>query len=70
MTRKEKKELALKLKEEIKANSPQEQKSRLPSKKNLEENNRRRYAQAKAKTMSGVKRYRKSHNDHWDTDPW
>ncbi len=70
MTKKEKKDLALQIKAEIEAKKPKPEPDPLPSKKNLEQNNDRRYRQGKAKQMKGVKQYRKPKENHFDPDPW
>ena len=66
MTKKEKKELALKIKAEIEAKKPKPEKTGIISREQMERNNRVRYARGKAKTMKDAKILREAKDKYMD----
>ncbi len=73
MTKKEKKELAMKLKAEIEAKKPKPEHEPM-SKEHMEQNNHRRQLLQKARSrkggyLSGTK-YKPPENNHMDFDKW
>jgi hypothetical protein len=66
MTKKEKKELALKIKAEIEAKKPKPEKTEIISKEQMERNNHVRYSRAKARTMKAAKIFREAKDKYMD----
>ena len=66
MTKKEKKEEALRLKAAIDARKPKPENSYLPTKEDLERANHQRYSKAKARSMKEAKIFRQAKDKHMD----
>jgi len=68
MTKKEKKELALKLRAEIEAKKPPKEK--ITPEERVKRNNHRRELLDKARNRKGSEPFKPKNKNHWDFEKW